>query len=167
MKIDEIRKKAAGATVVTLGELMLRLSPPGNERFLQSPLFEARFGGGEANVAVSLALSGVSARFVTALPAARSAARRGASRGFGVGHGRIAMIKDSRSHLLRREGASQRARRHLRRESSAINSHASRAVDWTRLPDCGWFHITGITPDLSQSAADLGLPHGRGERRGA
>ncbi len=161
MKIDEIRKKAAGATVVTLGELMLRLSPPGNERFLQSPLFEARFGGGEANVAVSLALSGVSARFVTALPDSeigRAAVRE--LRGFGVDTGCIAMIKDSRIGIYYAEkGASQRASAVIYdRESSAINSLASRDVDWEHaFRDCGWFHITGITPALSQSAADLGL----------
>ena len=55
-------------TVVTFGEIMLRLAPPGFERFLQSPQFVATFGGGEANVAVSLAGFGVPARFVTVLP---------------------------------------------------------------------------------------------------
>ncbi len=55
-------------TVVTFGEIMLRLAPPGHERFLQSPLLVATFGGGEANVAVALAGFGASARYITVLP---------------------------------------------------------------------------------------------------
>jgi 2-dehydro-3-deoxygluconokinase len=57
-----------GARVVALGEIMLRLKPPGYERFFQSPVFEATFGGGEANVALSLAQFGLDVAFVTALP---------------------------------------------------------------------------------------------------
>ena len=56
------------AKVVTFGEIMLRLSPPGFERFLQSPVFSATFGGGEANVAVSLAQFGLDSHYVTRLP---------------------------------------------------------------------------------------------------
>jgi len=70
---------------VTFGEIMLRLKTPGHDRFFQSPIFEATFGGGEANVAVALANYGLDARFVTALPdndIGESAIRE--VRGFGV-----------------------------------------------------------------------------------
>ena len=64
-----IKKKMHTPKVVTFGEIMLRLSPPGYERFLQSPVLGATFGGGEANVAVSLALFGLDSYYVTRLPA--------------------------------------------------------------------------------------------------
>ncbi|MCU0843885.1 MAG: sugar kinase [Spirochaetes bacterium] len=161
MKMDKIKKRAAGATVVTLGELMLRLSPPAGERFLQSPQFEARFGGGEANVAVSLALFGLSARFVTALPdneIGRAAVRD--IRGFGVDAGSITLIKDARMGIYFAEkGANQRASAVIYdREGAAINDLNPGDLDWDRsFRDCGWFHLTGITPALSRNAADLGL----------
>ncbi|HSV95847.1 MAG TPA: sugar kinase [Spirochaetota bacterium] len=161
MRIDEIMKKSGGGTCVTLGELMLRLSPPGKERFLQSPHFEARFGGGEANVAASLAIFGHSARFVTALPdneIGRAAVRD--LRGFGVDTGCIFLVKDARMGIYFAEkGANQRASAVIYdRDGAAINNLNPGDVDWGRVfAGCGWFHITGITPALSRNAADLGL----------
>ncbi len=161
MKIDEIRKRASGAAFVSLGELMLRLSPPGNERFLQSPRFDARFGGGEANVAVSLSLFALPARFVTALPdneIGRAAVRE--LRGFGVDTGCVHLIRDARMGIYFAEkGANQRASTVIYdRAGSAINSLEPDEVDWERaFEGSGWFHITGITPALSQNAAELGL----------
>lgn len=161
MTVDDIKNRAAGKTVVTLGEIMLRLSPPGSERFLQSPRFEARFGGGEANVAVSLSILGLPARFVTALPddeIGRAALRE--LRGHGVETGCIALIKNSRMGIYYAEkGANQRPSAVIYdRERSAINALAPGEVDWERaFADAGWLHITGITPALSRSAADLAL----------
>ena len=161
MTANDIKNRAAGKTVVTLGEIMLRLSPPGSERFLQSPRFDARFGGGEANVAVSLSILGLPARFVTALPdndIGRAALRE--LRGLGVDAGCIRMIANSRMGIYYAErGANQRPSAVIYdREGSAIHALASGDVDWERaFAGAGWFHITGITPALSQSAADLAL----------
>ncbi len=146
--------------VITLGEIMLRLKPPGLERFLQSPHFEATFGGGEANVAVSLANYGLDVAFVTALPENP------------IADACIAHLRSRRvdtSLIIRsgarmgiyflEAGANQRPSKVVYdRANSAIATVNPQSLDWERIFDsASWFHITGITPALSQSAADLSI----------
>src|SRR5690348_5793979 len=96
--------------VVTFGEIMLRLAPPGFERFLQSPQFVATFGGGEANVAVALAGFGAPARYVTALPPAHPIADAAIAqlRGFGVDTSQIVRAKGRVGVYYLEAGANQR-----------------------------------------------------------
>ncbi len=147
--------------VTTFGEIMLRLKSPGNERLFQSPELEATFGGGEANVAVSLALLGQDASFVTALPenpVAEGAVRE--LRRWGVDVSGIRRTKTGRLGIYFLEtGANQRASNVVYdREGSAISLAKPGDFDWPRLlAGTGWFHVTGITPALSQSAAHVTL----------
>jgi 2-dehydro-3-deoxygluconokinase len=144
-----------------LGEIMLRLAAPGYERLLQSPALEATFGGGEANVLVSLACLGKGTRCLTALPKndiAAGAIRQ--LRGFGVDTDHILLVPGSRMGIYFLEkGANQRPSRVIYdRIPSAVSTIAPGAIDWGRALDgCGWFHITGITPALSKNAADASL----------
>jgi 2-dehydro-3-deoxygluconokinase len=147
-------------TVVTFGEIMLRLAPPGFERFMQSPQFVATFGGGEANVAVSLANFGAPARFVTALPnnpIAEGVVRE--LRGFGVDTSKIVRGKGRVGIYFLETGANQRPSKVVYdREGSAIALARSGDIDWDQaLAEGSWFHVTGITPAISQGAADLAL----------
>jgi 2-dehydro-3-deoxygluconokinase len=144
--------------VVTFGEIMLRLAPPGFERFLQSPQFVATFGGGEANVAVSLAAYGQPARFVTVLPSnpiADACIRE--LRGLGVDTSKIARGAGRMGIYFLETGANQRPSKVVYdREASAISLAAPGAIDWNAALDgASWFHVTGITPAISQGAADL------------
>jgi len=147
--------------IVTFGEVMLRLKSPQNERFFQSPCLEATFGGGEANVAVSLNLLGDKASFVTALPknaigdSAISELRR-----HGVDTSKIVRTKEGRVGIYFLEtGANQRPSKVVYdREGAAIALAKPGDFNWKELfSDVDWFHITGITPALSQSAADCAL----------
>ena len=142
--------------VVTFGEIMLRLSPPGFERFLQSPVLSATFGGGEANVAVSLAQFGLQSSFVTALPrhAIGDAAVR-TLRAEGVDTSHIVRGGDRVGIYFAESGASQRASNVIYdRANSAISRMAIDAVDWTTvMKGATWFHVTGITPALGDCAA--------------
>jgi 2-dehydro-3-deoxygluconokinase len=146
-------------TVVTFGEIMLRLAPPGFERFLQTPRFVATFGGGEANVAVSLAGFGDSASFVTVLPDKNPVTEAiiRELRGLGVDASRIVFGKGRVGIYFLEAGASQRASKVVYdRENSAISIAQPGAVDWTRAFDgADWLHVTGITPAISASAAAL------------
>jgi 2-dehydro-3-deoxygluconokinase len=139
------------AKVITFGELMLRLGPPGFERLLQSPMLVATFGGGEANVAVSLAQFGVDSHYVTRLPqnAIGDAAVR-ALRAEGVATDLIVRGGSRMGIYFTETGASQRASTVLYdRANSAISEMAADAVDWNRvMNDAAWFHVTGITPAL-------------------
>ncbi|MEK7409155.1 MAG: sugar kinase [Acidobacteriota bacterium] len=148
-------------TVVTFGEIMLRLAPPGFERFLQSPQFVATFGGGEANVAVALAGFGVPARYITVLPPAHPIADAVVSqlRGFGVDTSAIARAKGRMGVYYVESGANQRPSKVVYdRDSSAIALARPGAIDWDgALDGAGWFHVTGITPAISQGAANLAL----------
>ncbi len=146
--------------VVTLGEVMLRLKTPGQERFLQSPAFEASFGGGEANVAVSLACFGLPVSFVTFLPKnpiAEACIRE--LRGWGVDTAFIQRSGERMGIYFLEAGGDQRPSQVVYdRSGSAIASADPASLDWERLfAGAGWFHITGITPAISQSAADLAL----------
>jgi 2-dehydro-3-deoxygluconokinase len=139
--------------VVTFGELMLRLGPPGFERLLQSPMLCATFGGGEANVAVSLAQLGLESRYVTRLPsnAIGDAAIR-ALRAEGVSTQFIARGGSRMGIYFTETGASQRASTVLYdRANSAISEIPPDGVDWDRvMRSAGWFHVTGITPALGE-----------------
>lgn len=140
---------------------MLRLAPPGFERILQSPQFVATFGGGEANVAVALAGFGLPARFVTVLPPnnAISDSFIGELRRFGVDPSFIVRGKGRFGIYFVEAGANQRPSKVLYdREGSSIALAKPGGIDFTKsFEDSGWFHITGITPAISQSAADLAL----------
>jgi 2-dehydro-3-deoxygluconokinase len=145
---------------VTLGEIMLRLKAPGHEKLLQSPAFEASFGGGEANVAVSLANFGLDAAFVSALPAGEigDAALR-ELRGFGVDVSHILRSGNRVGIYFLEAGANQRPSKVIYdRSGSAIADIDPGDFDWPRIfADADWFHITGITPALSERAAELSL----------
>src|SRR5262249_15052613 len=138
--------------VVTFGEIMLRLSPPGFERLLQSPAFVATFGGGEANVAASLAHFGLDSRYVTCLPthAIGDAAIR-MLRAEGVGTDDIVRGGSSCADT----GASQRPSTVIYdRAGSSVSAMAADAVPWdTVMAGAAWFHVTGITPALGERAA--------------
>jgi 2-dehydro-3-deoxygluconokinase len=147
--------------VVTFGEIMLRLAPPGFERFLQSPQFVATFGGGEANVAVAVSTYGVPARYLTVLPPNNpiSDAFIGEMRRFGVDPSHIARGKGRFGIYFVENGANQRPSKVVYdREGSAIALAKPGDVDFEAAFDgAGWFHITGITPAISQTAADLAM----------
>lgn len=154
-------------TVVTFGEVMLRLAPPGFERLLQTPQFVATFGGGEANVAVSVANYGLGARYVTLLPDNPiTAAFEGELRRFGVDPSFIVKAKGRFGVYFVEPGANQRPSKVVYdREGSAIALARPGAVDWPRcLNGAAWFHVTGITPALSQGAAELALEGARKAR---
>lgn len=147
--------------VVTFGEIMLRLAPPGFERFLQSPQFVATFGGGEANVAVAVSQFGVPARYVTVLPPnnAITDAFVGEMRRFGVDPSFIVKGEGRFGIYFVEPGANQRGSKVLYdRAGSSISLVKPGTIDWSATFDgAQWFHITGITPALSQSAADVSL----------
>ncbi len=149
-----------GKTVVAFGEIMLRLKAPGFERLFQSPVLEATFGGGEANVAISLANYGDDVAYITVLPknpigeACRSELRR-----FGVDTCWIATGGDRLGVYYLEPGANQRPSIVVYdRANSSIAVAKPDSFDWPQIfAGAGWFHVTGITPALSQSAADLTL----------
>src|SRR5262245_38353590 len=142
--------------VVTFGEIMLRLRPPGFERLFQSPELVATFGGGEANVAVSLAHFGYESWFVTRLPkqAIGDAAVR-ALRAEGVRTDAIVRGGDRVGIYFAETGASQRASTVIYdRAHSAVSEISANDVDWRAvLNDAAWLHVTGITPALGERAA--------------
>lgn len=148
------------AKYVTFGEIMLRLKPPGAQRFFQSPLLEATFGGGEANVAVALAGFGCPSAFVSLIPQnAIGEACVSELRRHGVDTSRV-VRKGSRLGIYFLEGgANQRPPVVIYdREGSAIAQAKKGDIDWEKsLAGATWFHITGITPAISLSAADLSL----------
>jgi 2-dehydro-3-deoxygluconokinase len=146
--------------IITFGEVMLRLKSLGHERFFQSPQLEATFGGGEANVAVSLANFGMKASFVTVLPdndIANSCLRE--LRGLGVDISFIQKGKGRMGVYFLEVGANQRASKVVYdRKYSAISLAKPGTIDWDKVFNgSDWFHITGITPALSQSSADLSM----------
>jgi 2-dehydro-3-deoxygluconokinase len=146
--------------VVTFGEIMLRLSPPGFERFLQSPVLGATFGGGEANVAVCLASFGVESEYITRLPshAIGEAAVR-ALRMEGVQTGRILRGGSRIGVYFAEAGASQRGSTVIYdRARSAIAEMEPDAIDWNAvMAGAAWFHTTGITPALGAKSAEATL----------
>lgn len=146
------------AKIITFGEIMLRLKAPRREKFLQSAVFEATFGGGEANVAVSLANYGMDAAFVTVLPENEIAdACKKELRGFGVD---VSMIKNGPGRMgvyFLEAGSVQRPSKVIYdRANSAISLAKPGDIDWDEVfKGADWFHITGITPAISESARQL------------
>ncbi len=145
-------------TIVTFGEIMLRLTPPQVQRFAQATHFEIAFGGGEANVAVSLAHFGHSARFVSKLPThAIGEAAVADLRKEGVDVTRIARGGNRLGLYYLEKGASQRASQVIYdRADSSIATAQPEDFDWEAIFDgASWFHFTGITPALSAEATRL------------
>ena len=141
---------------VSFGEIMLRLSPPGFERFFQSPVLGATFGGGEANVAVSLAQFGLDSHYVTRLPKhaiGESAIR--SLRAEGVDVSAVDRGGDRVGIYFAETGASQRAGVVVYdRAHSAISEMKPGTIKWAEvLKGADWFHTTGITPALGDNAA--------------
>ena len=146
--------------VVTFGEVMLRLKSPEFERLFQSPVLEATFGGGEANVAVSLANFGEVVSFVTALPNNPVAdACLAQLRGFGVDTQFILRSGKRMGIYFLEAGANQRASKVVYdRAHSAISEIRPGQMNWKAIfGGADWFHITGITPAISASAAEVSL----------
>ena len=154
--------------IVTFGEIMLRLASPGAERFLQSPKFDATFGGGEANVAIALASFGMSAVYVTALPEKNPIADAAIAelRGLGVDTSQIVRRKGRMGLYFLEAGANQRPSRVVYdRENSAIALAKPGDINWKKsFEGAGWFHVTGITPAISGSAAELSVEGMRAAR---
>ncbi|HXT15407.1 MAG TPA: sugar kinase [Gemmatimonadaceae bacterium] len=146
--------------VVTLGEVMLRLKSPGFERLFQSPMLEATFGGAEANVASSLAQYGVDARFVSAIPANNVGdSCIAALKAFGVDTSMIKRQGDRLGIYFLENGANQRPSRvTYDRAGSSIATAKAIDFDWDAVfADADWFHVSGVTPAISASAAELSL----------
>jgi 2-dehydro-3-deoxygluconokinase len=142
--------------VVTFGEIMMRLATPGYLRFSQASTLELTYGGGEANVAVSLTNYGLPARFVTRLPKNDMGQRAiNELRGLGVDTQFIARGGDRIGIYFLESGASQRASKvTYDRAHSAIAGIKPGEIDWDKaFAGAKWFHWTGITPALSDSAA--------------
>jgi 2-dehydro-3-deoxygluconokinase len=146
--------------IAAFGELLLRLSPPGKEKLFQSPFLSARFGGGEANVAVSLAVFGHRVRYISVVPPQE------------VGDAAVSELRKwgvETDHILRQgkrlgiyyaeTGANQRPGKVIYdRDQSAVSEAGPGSIDWAAaFQGVGWFHVTGITPALSSSAAELAI----------
>jgi 2-dehydro-3-deoxygluconokinase len=145
---------------LTFGEIMLRLKAQGQERLLQSPLLEATFGGGEANVAVSLANYGMDCAFVTVLPDnALGDICIGELRRFNVDTSRIIRKKGRMGIYFLEAGANQLPSKVIYdREYAAVWLAGPGDIDWEKtFEGIGWFHITGITPAVSESLMKLSL----------
>ncbi len=146
--------------VVTFGELMLRLAPNGYLRFVQADSFEATYGGGEANVAVSLSNFGMATKFITKLPAHEiGQAAVNSIRKYGVDTSGIARGGARVGIYYLEKGASQRPSKVIYdRAFSAIALAEPEDFDWDEIfKDVEWFHFTGITPALSDGVADICL----------
>jgi len=147
-------------SVVTFGEIMLRLATPGYERFSQSTSFEASYGGGEANVAVSLANFGIPVKFITRLPdndIGHSALM--ALRKLGVDTSEIVFGGDRLGIYFLETGAVSRGSKVIYdRAHTSISEIEAGLIDWDSIFDkASWFHWTGITPAISENAADVCL----------
>lgn len=148
------------ATVVTFGEIMMRLATKRFERFAQASEFEVTYGGGEANVAVSLANYGMDARFVTALPSNDlGQACLNAIRQWGVDTSYIVRQGSRLGIYFLESGAVQRGSKVVYdRANSSIAEIKPGDIDWDKtFEGADWFHWTGITPAISQGAADVCL----------
>ena len=149
------------ARVVTFGEIMLRLVPPNLERPLQSGMFVATFGGGEANVAVSTANYRLPTSYVTVLPEKHPVADGCIAelRRFGIDTSHIVRGPGRMGIYFLEPGANQRPSKvTYDRDNAAVAIAKPGVIDWNAVfADATWFHITGITPALSQSAADLSI----------
>lgn len=146
--------------VVTFGEIMLRLAPEGYYRFVQADTYGATYGGGEANVAVSLANYGIDAAFVTKLPKHEiGQAGVNALRRYGVDTAFITRGGERVGIYFLEKGASQRASKVIYDRAGAAIAKATTAdFDWEKIFDgATWFHFTGITPALGDNVAEICL----------
>ena len=146
--------------VITFGEIMLRLAPEGYYRFVQANSFGATYGGGEANVAVSLANFGIDTAFVTKLPAHEiGQAAVNELRKFGVDTSRIVRGGNRIGIYFLEKGASQRPSKVIYdRAHSAIAEASPEDFDWNEIfQNANWFHFTGITPALNDTLAAICL----------
>ena len=146
--------------VVTFGEIMLRLSPPGFLRFTQARSFDVIYGGGEANVAVSLANFGIPVDYVTRLPKNDiGIACMRFLREHGVGVDKIVWGGERLGIYFLEMGAVARSSQVIYdRAHSSLATIQPGMVDWKSVfADAGWFHWTGITPAISKGAADVCL----------
>ena len=146
--------------IITFGEIMLRLKSPDRERFFQSPLLEATFGGGEANVAVGLARYGMDTAFVTCLPDNRiGESCIGELKKHGVDTSLIKRQGERIGIYFLEAGSNQRPSKVIYdRSNSSISQTKKGDIDWNKVFDgASWFHITGITPAISADAAELSL----------
>ena len=144
--------------VVTFGELMLRLQPYNYERFVQCDHVEFTFGGGEANVAVSLANYGMDAAYVTKLPThAIGQAAVNSLRRYGVDTSLIVRGGERVGIYFNEKGASQRASVCIYdRANSAISKASREDFDWEKIFEgVDWFHFTGITPALGANVVEI------------
>ena len=144
--------------VVTFGELMLRLAPNGYYRFFQNDQMQATFGGGEANVAVSLANYGLDSVYVTKLPKhAIGQAAVDSLRYFGVDTSKIVRGGDRVGIYFLEKGASQRGSVCIYdRANSAISKASREDFDWEKIFEgVDWFHFTGITPALGANVVEI------------
>ena len=145
---------------ITFGEIMLRLKPPQNERFFQSPLLESTFGGGEANVAVGLARLGLDVSYVSVIPenpigeaCLRELNKQGVNTSFVLRQGERLGIYFLENGSNQRPSVVVYDRTH-----SAISDASIEDINWDDVfEQATWFHISGITPAISQSAAELSL----------
>ena len=146
---------------VTFGEIMLRLSPPGCERLLQTSQLVATFGGAEANVAVALAALGLPAAYVTVLPERNPLADAAIAelRRFGVDTSETVRAEGRMGIYFVEGGANQRPSKVVYdRDRSAIALAKAGDIRWDDVfRDTGWFHVSGITPAISASAAALAI----------
>lgn len=148
------------SVVVTFGEIMLRLQPPGFDRIRQARSFDVVYGGGEANVAVSVANYGGQARFVTRLPANDvGEACMAYLRQFGVDLSGVIRGGERLGIYFIESGAAQRGSKVIYdRAHSSLATIQPGMVNWDAVFDAAdWFHFTGITPAVSQGAADVCL----------
>ncbi len=146
--------------VVTFGEIMLRLSPPGHQRFSQARSFEIVYGGGESNVAVSLSHYGFETQFVTRLPSNDIAqAAINYLRQYGVRTDNIVFGGDRTGIYFLEKGAAQRGSKVIYdRSGSGIATIQPGMINWEQVfADADWFHWTGITPAVSEGAAQTCL----------
>ena len=146
------------AKVVTFGELMLRLAPNGYYRFFQNDQMQATFGGGEANVAVSLANYGLDSVYVTKLPKhAIGQAAVDSLRYFGVDTSKVVRGGERVGIYFLEKGASQRGSVCIYdRAYSAISMSKPEDFDWDTIFDgADWFHFTGITPALGGNLVEI------------
>lgn len=143
--------------VVTMGEIMLRLSTPGFSRFVQSQQFDMNYGGGEANVAVSLSNYGLESYFITKLPKHEiGQASLNSLRRYGVRTDYIVRGGDRLGIYFLETGASQRASKVIYdRANSAVTTLRKDELDWDEIfKDAKWFHWTGITPALGKTVQE-------------
>ena len=146
--------------VITFGEIMLRLAPEGYGRFVQADKFTAVYGGGEANVALSLANFGVPAAFVSKVPDnAIGQAAINSLRRYGVDTSHVALGGERLGIYYAEKGASQRPSKVIYdRAHSSISSAVEADFNWPEIfAGATWFHITGITPAISDQASQLAL----------